>query len=112
MTDKLINGDYQLNETHTALKQCDYTDELLQDAYILLSAKRGSFYPNKNFGSKIDTINSEPKDEYLRSYAQQALGELDGVYVKSAHFEGSTAVINLILNDKEGTVRIGIENDL
>lgn len=112
MADRLIDGDYQINDSHDGLVQCDYTDELLQDAYILLNAKRGEFYPNKDFGSKISTIDSEPMDEYLRAFAQQALDRLDGVYVKSAHFDDGTAVINLILNDKEGLVRINIENNL
>ncbi|MBR3148973.1 MAG: hypothetical protein IKF64_02295 [Eubacterium sp.] len=112
MADKLINGDYELADGQYALVECDYTEELLQNAYVLLKSKRGQFYPNKNFGSKIYAIDSEPADEYLRAYAEQALASLDGVYVKSARFENGTAVIRLVLNNKEGLVRINFENNV
>ena len=112
MTDKLTNGDYTLLDGKKGLLQCDYTDELMQNALVLLTAKRDEFYPNKDFGSQIARINMEPKDDYLAAYASQALSSLDGVYVKEAYFEDKIAYITMMLNDKERTVAINLENNL
>ncbi|MBE6719350.1 MAG: hypothetical protein E7571_01680 [Ruminococcaceae bacterium] len=113
MTDKLINGDYRIKTGEKALVQCDYTDELFQDAYVLLSARLGKFYPNKNFGSRINELkNEKPLAEYIEAYARQALSELDGVYVKATDVINGAAVFTLKANNTEGQVIIRFGNNL
>ncbi|MBE6816906.1 MAG: hypothetical protein E7520_04295 [Ruminococcaceae bacterium] len=111
MTDKLINGDYALVPDTKALTQCDYTDELLQNAAILLSAHRGKFYPDKNFGSRIYKA-TQPLEESIAAYAVEALGTLDGVYVKSVSIDGSAAYIRLMINNTEKGVLLNLEHNL
>lgn len=111
MADKIINGDYSLIPNTNELVQCDYTDELFQNAVLLLKAHRGKFYPNKDFGSKI-TEAQEPMAEYLAAYAAQALDTLDGVYVKRVYYEDGIAHFRLMINDIERGVIINLENNL
>ena len=113
MADKLTNSDYtMISGNRKALTQCDYIDELLQNVCILLLARRGRFYPDKNFGSRISTIDKAPANAYLLDYARQAVDLLDGVYVKNAEFADENAVFDLIINDKERRLLINSENYL
>ena len=115
MTDRLINGDYAIAPNQKALVSCDYIDELVQNAYILLSAKLGRFYPNKSFGSRINELTSlqQPIDEYAEAYARQALAQLDGVYVKSAAVNNSQSVdVIIVANDTERQVNIRFGNNI
>ena len=112
MADKLTDGDYTLISGGHGLTQCDYIDELLQNACILLRARRGEFYPDKNFGSRISTIDKNPMNAYLLDYARQALDLVDGVYVKNAEFSDDGAVFDLIINDKERRLLINSEDNL
>lgn len=58
MTNKIIDGDYVKSNGAARLQTVDYIDEVLQNAKIILTARRGKFYPNKDFGSLISTINA------------------------------------------------------
>lgn len=79
--------------------------ELIKSCERALKTKRYSFYPNKDFGSEITAAVSE---EALLAYARQALDGLDGVYVKSARFDGDRAVFLLCINNGEREVGIFI----
>lgn len=111
MADKLTNGDYSLIPNTKELEQCDYIDEVLQNAALLLRAHRGKFYPNKDFGSMI-AESPERATEYITAYASQALDLLDGVYVKSVDIVRNSANIHLIINDTNKGVIINLENNL
>lgn len=112
MTELIENGDYVKCDDKTGLKKTQYTDELLQNIKILLTARRGKFYPNKNFGSHIREITGEPKAEYALNYARQAVSSIDGVYVKSAHIGSAEIVFTLEINDEERQVSVNIDNNI
>ncbi|MBQ7202855.1 MAG: hypothetical protein IJS03_02425 [Eubacterium sp.] len=108
MADKLTNGDYTIVSGEKALEQIDYINELLQNAFVLLKAKRGRFYPNKDFGSLIYSLDTGNPEKYIEAFAQQALDKLDGVFVKSAVVDSQSGaiLINLLINDTQGQVII------
>lgn len=113
MTNKIFNGDYVAKSDGTGLETVDYIDELLQNIKINLTARRGSFYPNKDFGSLIRAEKLEnPMEEYALAYARQSLDNLNGVFVKSALINGNILTINLEINNTERQVEIELENNL
>lgn len=110
MTNKIINGDYV--KAGNTLEQIEYIDELLQSIKIVLTAGRGSFYPNKNFGSNIRNICQEPRAEYAIAYARQALDTLDGVCVKGVTFENNQATFTIDINNEERQVTVSLESNI
>lgn len=113
MTNKIVNGDYQVGTFEFDAVKVDYIDELVQNIQIILTMRRGSFYPNKDFGSLIRKEQlGEPKEEYALAYARQALDCLDGVFVKSALVTESKITFNIDINDVERQVSIELENNL
>ena len=89
-----------------------HIDELARSIKFLLNARRGKFYPNKNYGSLLRDIFLEPKSEYALSYARQALDGIDGVYVKSAKLRNNNYIFSLIINGYEREVEIKNDNIL
>lgn len=112
MAYKLIDGDYAVPAGARTPEECDYIDELVQNAQVVLNTKREKFYPNKDFGSLIYKTNSEPIEAYLEMAARQAVDAIDGVYVKSVTYSNNTATIVLIANDTERTVIIRNEDNV
>lgn len=110
MTNKIVNGDYLIKngrEEHT-----EYIDELLQNVKILLTAGRGSFYPDKNFGSSIKAAGNRLDNQYALLYARQALDTLDGVYVKQAELNGTQLCLDLEINNEERQVTLELEDNI
>ncbi|MBQ9517426.1 MAG: hypothetical protein IJR60_05060 [Eubacterium sp.] len=112
MAYKLVDGDYVIAPGHTAPTECDYIDELAQNAMVVLGTKRSKFYPNKDFGSYIYITDMQPLLAYLDAAARQAVDPLDGVYIKSVSRSGQDTVIVLTANDTERTVIIKNENNI
>jgi phage baseplate assembly protein W len=112
LTQKIINGDYVKSQNGTALESVDYIDELLQSVRIILSAERGKFYPDKNFGSHLKNIANEPRTEYALAYARQAVDTLDGVFVKKAELVDGSMIFDLTINNEERQVSLDLENDI
>ncbi|MCR5206855.1 MAG: hypothetical protein K6C14_00070 [Eubacterium sp.] len=109
---RVIDGDYKRDAQTGKALTVQYIEELLQNAFTALNTRRGRFYPNKSFGSRIKELNREPADKYAFIYAAEALDGLDGVTVKSAELENGRAVISLLINDTEGQVSIRLENNV
>lgn len=76
-------------------------DELQRCAKIALITPKGSFYPDKNYGSKI---NYSQNTALILAQARLAVSELDGVYVKSVEKTDGVIVFNLTVNDEERQV--------
>lgn len=113
MTNKITNGDYEFDEEIGQVKTVDYIDEVLQTIKLNLFARRGSFYPNKDFGSLLRAEElKNPKQEYALAYARQALDRLDGVYVKLAKIVDDEMIFDLTINDNERQVSIKLEENL
>lgn len=110
MTNKIVNGDYVISDGK--LSQTEYIDELLQNAKILLTASRGCFYPDKNFGSSIKRTVGRLSNQYALLLARQALDTLDGVYVKQAELNGSQLCFALEINDEERQVTLDFESNI
>lgn len=103
MTEKIINGDYVKNGS--GLEEIEHIAEVLQSAVIALETLRGSFYPDKNYGSRLKKEKLLGK-EYALCFARQALCGFDGVYVKSAKIKENGCEFTVAVNGKERQVLI------
>lgn len=113
MTEKIVDGDYVKSDIKTDLIRVENIDEILQNIVQLIPVHRGSFYPNKNYGSNLFRLDSTaPIDEYALSYIRQAVDSIDGVYVKSVKLEDDALLTTFIINDEERQALIKIENNL
>lgn len=112
MQNKIVDGDYSWSNVEKRLETVDYIDEVAQLVKIALTASRGRFYPNKDFGSLLKGINAAPYEEYALAYARQAVDAIDGVYIKRAVLENGSLVFDIDINDEERQVSIKIENNL
>lgn len=64
---------------------------------------KGSFYPDKDYGSKIrEAVN----EKQLLSYARQAIENISGVYLKNATLSDNIVTLDLLINDEERTVTV------
>ncbi|MGN0527867.1 MAG: hypothetical protein ACI4IE_01945 [Eubacterium sp.] len=112
MTEKLVNGDYVKSSEKSGLEKTEFIDEIVQSVILILTAHRGKFYPDKNYGSLLSDIICAPQDEYALCYARQALDSIDGVFVKKAQTVQDRYIFDLIINDEERQVEIKRESDL
>lgn len=63
--------------------------------------KRGSFYPDKNYGS---LIRADMDMSNLLACIRQATSQLDGVYIKSVQKQNGKLIIDITINDSERRV--------
>ena len=110
MIPKITNGEYE--PTDSGVAEVDYIDEVLQNAALAITAKRGRFYPNKDFGSQIYKIDCRPFEEYALCYARQAVDGINGVYIKSVKLQKNTLIFSVTINDIEKEVKIYVNNRL
>lgn len=80
--------------------------EVLKGCERALKTELESFYPDKNFGSRLR--DARIGNEEMLALARQALDHFDGVYVKSLKLENGKAVIEIMINSKKGEVRISL----
>ena len=111
MTYRLIDGDYAL-DGNGGIATVSGREALLQNAVQALTARRGRFYPNKEFGSRIREELQEPENAYALAFAQQALDAMHGVFVTKAEKNGNRIIFRLFLNNREEEVAICFEDDL
>ena len=83
----------------------------LVNARQLFRTVRGSFYPDKNFGSRMAMLPT-PVTAYALAYAAQALADSDGVDVTDAVQQGDTVTLTLRINGEEGRVNYRIEENV
>lgn len=79
----------------------DVIEEILKNAVRCLMVKRGRFYADKNFGSKIRANQSNAE---ILAYARQSVDKLDGVFVKSAVKNKNSVTFVLTVNGEERSV--------
>ena len=111
MSNKIENGDY-VKTDNNSLERVELIDDVAQSAKVLLRAKRGEFYPDKNFGSRLSTVEGENANAYALEYARQALYELDGVFVLKAEAQGDTIDFTLLINNEERQVSIDTDGNI
>ncbi|MDE6110732.1 MAG: hypothetical protein K2F65_02325 [Eubacterium sp.] len=103
MTPEILNGDYV--KSGNAIKEIEHLDALLQDVALNIRAERGSFYPDKNFGSHI--FSCKNMDEaYPLIFARQAVSSISGVYIKSVKMNDKNFEFTVIVNNLERQVHI------
>ncbi len=86
------------------VKNADSTEETeaLESAKRILNSKKGSFYPEPEYG-----IAADPADESeAQCLAGEALKSADGIFVVAAEKAENTYKITLIVNGKERTVNV------
>lgn len=110
MAYKLIDGDYVKNGE--GFVETELEDELVQRAMLLLHTKRRSFYPDKNYGSRLAKLSAQQQNELALAYARQALDGLDGVYAIKARLSDGAAKITLLINNEERQVDIELNGIL
>ena len=84
--------------------ELDFTVQLLEDAVRCFAVKRGEFYADKNFGSRIRQSRSMAE---ALAYARQSVAGLDGVFVKSAKAVSDSAItFDVLINTEERQVTV------
>lgn len=104
MTEKITNGDYVKNGS--SLAEIEHIEELLQNAAIALKTQRGSFYPDKNYGSALQKAEKEIDEMYAAAYAQQALYNLSGITIKSVKIKDDDYEFTVEVNNQERQVLV------
>ena len=111
----LRTGDY-VPDGLGGFRRAEGNEALLAKALFLLTARRGSFPFLPGLGSRLWTLGREKKSRRETAafqYAQEALGELDGVTVQSVRVTEvpGGAHAEVLLGTEEGQetaeVRIG-----
>ncbi len=81
----------------------------VQNSVTAIVCPLGKFYPNKDYGSCV--INASDAGMLLAS-ARQAVGSIDGVYVKNVTVSNGTAEFTLVINDEERSVSVDLEQNV
>lgn len=79
----------------------DVIEEALKNAVRCFTVRRGEFYADKNFGSKIRIEQTEAE---ILAFARQSVAEVDGVFVKSALKNNDGVTFEVTVNGEERTV--------
>ena len=95
---KLENGQYRM--AHSGIPETvQGTEELLQQAQMRLAAKRGSFLPDPDYGSRLHrlgTLKPSQRAAAAKQYAAEALAEEPELSVGAVTYlpgdDGSAAV--------------------
>lgn len=87
----------------------DAVGEMAADAVMRLTARRGRFYPNKNFGTEF-LPSCIPTREWAMAYGRQALDDADGVYLKNAVVNKNEVTYFLSINGIERQVTVKYDN--
>ncbi len=76
-------------------------ETLLPSIAMLLKTERGSFYPDKNYGTQAFSTA-----DYAFAFANQALHGIGGVYIKSVEQKQNVFEFTVIINDSEREVSV------
>ncbi|MCD7873129.1 MAG: hypothetical protein LUG21_07535 [Clostridiales bacterium] len=106
MNEIIENGDYVLEEN--ALKTDEYSEIIYQDIIRMLKTDKGSFYPDKNFGSKLTAASEKPINVCAVGLAREAVLNANGVYIKSVCEKQNGFNVTVVINGIEREVLIEI----
>lgn len=84
-------------------------DDVLNDCVAAICCPIERFYPNKNFGSKI---NSGLTANEILALARAAVRDLDGVFIKSVSLTDNNARFKILINDNIRSVNVNLEQDI
>ncbi len=106
---EIKNGDW-VHENGT-LAMIEGTQEILQHARIRLQAKKGGFYSDPSFGSRLHELKGQTGKQVetiALEYAGEALAEMPEVWPKALTWDGAQAVIQLSVRGAEREVTIQV----
>lgn len=104
-TEIIENGDYAAE--NGAIQLGDYTLLILQDLARAAATRRGSFYPDKNYGGfYAEGKLAVPLQLYAAARARQALYPLGGIYVDCVEISGNSLILKLTINNEKRQVEI------
>lgn len=109
MTELIVDGDYLPVSDGGDLQMTEDMEQVIQEVLMHLTIRRGKFYPNKDYGTALES-SMLPFDKYALACARQALDEFDGVCVKRAVSDGRTVVYDIMINNEERQVSVNYEN--
>lgn len=85
-------------------------EQIIRDCISALSCPTGHFYPDKNYGSRL---NKEADLNSLLSLARLAVHNISGVYIKNGKKLDSKLILSVLINEKEErTVTVDLEKNL
>lgn len=82
------------------------TENILKACAQAIYCSKGSFYPDKDYGSNVRDARGNAR--LLYSFASAALANIDGVYLNSASVSGGNAVFDVIINGESRQVVVEI----
>lgn len=107
MDNKIENGDWQIKRSSVVVVHGE--EEMMGHIEARLCAKKGLFYPDKDFGSLLYTLKDseeETKDMLALQYARQALSDIPGVLVEKATIDENEAKIKIAFDNRSKEVII------
>ncbi|MEG0876081.1 MAG: hypothetical protein RSD32_02725 [Oscillospiraceae bacterium] len=108
---KIVEGKYVINEFH-ALSTTEGFEEIIQRITMKLRAKRGSFLPLPDFGSRLYTLGSiKPslRETAARQFVLEALSDETGLVLESLSLlagEGDTGTLSLLFSFEGGSFEL------
>lgn len=104
---KIENGDWVYRNDSIDIVRG--VNEIMGHVEARLYAKKGKFYPNKDFGSLLFTLKDsqdENRDMQALQYARQALSDMPDIFVEKATVDGGEAIVTIIFDGSEKEVII------
>ena len=74
---------------------------VLRDCRRILNCPLGKFYPDKNYGSALHSLNSKTDAAGILFYAREALMNFDGVFVSSVSYLQDGLSFTVLINNSE-----------
>ncbi len=106
MDNKINNGDTELNNKGLPTELYGL-EECIQQAFIRITVKKGSFPYNRELGSRLHTLASGADKERLLAYGQEALSG-SGITASGVELTGGKMVFTLSTPFGAGQVEIAV----
>ncbi len=86
------------------------TEQIIKDCISALACPLGKFYPDKNYGSRL---NGQADINSLLCAARLAVNNIDGVYIKNGKTEDNKLILSVLINEnEERTVIIDLDESI
>ena len=104
MDNKITDGDTELNKKGLPM-EITGIDECIQQAFIRLTVKKGSFPYNRDLGSRLHTLGPVAEKNQLLAYAGEALSG-SGIYAEDVEILENVFIFSLSTPFGKGEVKI------
>lgn len=86
--------------------------EALRSCVLAIRCERGRFYPDKDYGSSISQLENYSNRRLVLALARQAVGNIDGVFIKNVSIASDTATFEVYINNEREQVVINLEQNV